>query len=116
MDQRIHADSDAEVANAPCRVEIDVARSRTLGHMKADLQTLAEKTGFTQTGRTNEVSALCEKFARAWPEAVRCIQYGTSVEGRPMLALLASRCGALDAKTLKAHNVPLLMIQAGIHP
>ena len=84
--------------------------------MKTNLQTLAETSGFTQTGRTDEVAALCEQFARTWPDAVRRIEYGTSVEGRPMLALLASRSGALDPRDLKARNVPLLMIQAGIHP
>jgi zinc carboxypeptidase len=82
----------------------------------ASLQTVAEKSGFTQTGRTDEVSALCVQFAKTWPEAVRCIQYGTSVEGRPMLALIASRAGTLDATELRSRKVPILMIQGGIHP
>jgi hypothetical protein len=84
--------------------------------MKNTLQTLAETSGFTQTGRTDEVAALCEQFVQRWPDAVRRIEYGTSVEGRPMLALIASRTGALDPKELQARKVPVLMIQAGIHP
>ena len=84
--------------------------------MKNTLQTLAETSGFTQTGRTDEVAALCEQFVQTWPDAVRRVQYGTSVEGRPMLALIASRTGALDPKELRARKVPVLMIQAGIHP
>jgi hypothetical protein len=84
--------------------------------MKTELLTLAEKSGFTQTGRTDEVAALCASFAQTWPEAVRCLEYGTSVEGRPMLALAASRCGTLDPKELRARNVPVLMVQGGIHP
>jgi murein tripeptide amidase MpaA len=84
--------------------------------MKSNLQTVAEISGFTQTGRTDEVAALCESFAQTWPEAVRRIEYGTSVEGRPMLALVASRTGALEPNELKARKVPVLMIQAGIHP
>jgi hypothetical protein len=84
--------------------------------MKNTLQTLAETSGFTQTGRTDEVAALCEQFVQTWPDAVRSIEYGTSVEGRPMLALIASRTGAFDPKELQARKVPVLMIQAGIHP
>jgi hypothetical protein len=84
--------------------------------MKTELLTLAEKSGFAQTGRTDEVAALGALFARTWPEAVRCFEYGTSVEGRPMLALAASRSGTLDPKELRARNVPVLMVQGGIHP
>src|SRR5687768_2967838 len=84
--------------------------------MKSELLTLAEKSGYTQTGRTDEVAALCARFAQTWPDAVRRIEYGTTVEGRPMLALVASRCGTLDPKELQARRVPVLMVQGGIHP
>jgi len=74
----------------------------------AHLTTVAEYSHFRATGRTGEVERLCESFAQEWPEAVRQIEFGRSAEGRPMLALLASRADP--------HKVPLLMIQAGIHP
>jgi Zinc carboxypeptidase len=73
-----------------------------------DLATVAEQSGFRSTGRTDEVERLCEAFALQWPDAVRRIEYGRSAEGRPMLALLISRADP--------HKVPVLMIQAGIHP
>ena len=73
-----------------------------------NLTTLAEESGFRRTGRIDEVERLCEAFTRAWPQAVRVLEFGRSAEGRPMLALLASRA---DPRT-----VPLLMLQAGIHP
>ncbi|TLY79396.1 MAG: peptidase M14 [Gammaproteobacteria bacterium] len=73
-----------------------------------NLTTLAEESGFRRTGRIDEVERLCEAFARAWPQTVRVLEFGRSAEGRPMLALLASRA---DPRT-----VPLLMLQAGIHP
>jgi hypothetical protein len=73
-----------------------------------NLITVAEQSGFCATGRTDEVERLCAAFAAKWPEAVRCIEFGRSAEGRPMLALLVSRA---DPKT-----VPLLMLQGGIHP
>ena len=73
-----------------------------------NLTTLAEESGFRSTGRSDEVERLCEAFTRAWPQAVRLLEFGRSAEGRPMLALLASHA---DPRT-----VPLLMLQAGIHP
>src|SRR6185437_14801549 len=74
-----------------------------------NLTTVAEESGFRTTGRTDEVAQLCAGLVQKWPEAVRCIEYGRSAEGRAMLALLI--CRAADPK-----KVPLLMIQGGIHP
>src|SRR5437016_7070697 len=73
-----------------------------------ELLTVAEKSRFHRTGRTDEVAHLCAAYAKAWPQHVRVLEFGRSAEGRPMLALLASRA---DPRT-----VPLLMLQAGIHP
>lgn len=72
------------------------------------LITLAEESGFTRTGRTDEVTRLCAAFAAEWPQAVRNIQFGHSAQGRPLQALLACRG---DPRT-----VPVLMLQGGIHP
>jgi hypothetical protein len=80
------------------------------------LLTLAERSGFRETGRTDEVERLSRRFAERWPDAVRSFEYGRSAEGRPLRALAASRCGALSAETLRARGVPVLLIQAGIHP
>ncbi len=80
------------------------------------LATIAELSNFKQTGRLAEVAVLCREFAVTWPEAVRSFEYGRSSEGRCMRALLASRSGALTAAELRARKIPVLMIQAGIHP
>ena len=72
------------------------------------LTTEAERSNFRNTGRTAEVRSLCEAFANEWPGTVRCIEYGRSAEGRPMLALLASKADP--------RKVPVLMLQGGIHP
>jgi hypothetical protein len=72
------------------------------------LTTIAEESGFQRTGRTDEVTRLCAAFAAAWPRAVRNLEFGRSAEGRPMRALLVCRN--------EPHQVPLLMLQAGIHP
>jgi hypothetical protein len=80
------------------------------------LLTLAERSEYKQTGRTDEVARLCDAFAREWPEAVRVIEYGRSAEGRPMLAMIVSRTGALTAQEIRRRSLPLLMLQGGIHP
>ncbi|MDB6090453.1 MAG: Peptidase [Gammaproteobacteria bacterium] len=72
------------------------------------LTTVAEESGFRRTGRIDEVERLCKAFALQWPDAVRCIEYGRSAEGRPMLALIVSLADP--------RKVPVLMIQGGIHP
>jgi hypothetical protein len=80
------------------------------------LVTLAEQSGFTQTGRIDEVDRLCAALPAAWPDGVRAFEYGQSAEGRPLRALLASRSGAWVAEDLHDRRIPILMIQAGIHP
>jgi hypothetical protein len=75
---------------------------------RESLTTIAEQSGFRNTGRTDEVERLCQAFANTWPDAVRIIEFGRSAEGRTMLALAVSRA---DPK-----KVPVLMLQAGIHP
>ena len=76
--------------------------------MDKDLTTIAEQSSFRATGRADEVERLCEAFAREWPETVRSLEFGRSAEGRPMLALVVSKADP--------HEVPVLMLQGGIHP
>ena len=80
------------------------------------LTTLAERSVYRETGRTDEVERLSEAFARTWPDAVRSYEYGRSAEGRPMRALIVTRAGPLSPDELQRRGVPLLMIQGGIHP
>ena len=80
------------------------------------LGTLAEQSGYRQTGRIDEVERLCAAFASTWPDAVRSFAYGHSAEGRLLRALIVSRTGALGAAEIRKRKVPLVMIQGGIHP
>ena len=81
----------------------------------AALTTVAERSGFRSTGRYDEVAALCAAFAVRHPDAVRCIDFGTTPEGRPMKALVASRSGALAPEAARARGLPVLLVQGGIH-
>lgn len=85
--------------------------------LRADvgLTTVAERSGFTRTGRYDEVIALCAAFAQRYPDAVHCIDFGTTPEGRPMKALVASRSGALTPADAHARGLPVLLVQGGIH-
>ena len=79
------------------------------------LATEAERSGFLRTGRYEEVIALCDAFAARHPDSVRCIGFGTTPEGRPMKALVASRSGALTPEAARARGLPVLLVQGGIH-
>jgi hypothetical protein len=80
-----------------------------------DLMTVAERSGFVRTGRFDEVQRLCADFQRARPDNVRCVEFGRSPEGRPLLALVASSDGVLDPATARARNRPVVFMQGGIH-
>jgi hypothetical protein len=84
--------------------------------MNTTMLTLAELSNFRQTGRLDEVEALCAAFVARWPDAVHSFVYGRSAEGRPMRALLVTRKGARTAQAVRQNGIPLLMLQGGIHP
>ncbi len=87
------------------------------------LSTQAERSQFAQTGRYEEVIRLCHDFQQTWPKAVRCVEFGKTPEGRPMLALIASlndRLGGapgskLTPAAVQRAKLPVLLVQGGIH-
>lgn len=80
-----------------------------------ELTTVSERSGFKRTGRYDEVIALCDAFARAYPDAVRCETFGTTPEGRPMKLLVVSRSGAGTPAQARERGLPVLLVQGGIH-
>jgi len=86
--------------------------------MTADqtLLTTAERSDFVHTARYDEAERLCAAYAARWPEAACCFDFGTTPEGRTLRALVVTRSGSLDAKALRANQVPVLAWQGGIHP
>lgn len=79
------------------------------------LVTVSERSGFTKTGHYDEVIALCDAFAAAYPRQVRCTDFGTTPEGRPMKALVVSGSGAFTPDAARAAGLPVLLVQGGIH-
>ncbi|HVH32584.1 MAG TPA: M14 family zinc carboxypeptidase [Tahibacter sp.] len=80
-----------------------------------NLRTVAEQSGFKRTGRYDEVIDLCARFAKAWPDAVRCDEFGRTPEGRPMLALVATTSGARTPEAAHEQGIPVSLFQGGIH-
>ena len=81
----------------------------------AGLQTIAEQSKFLHTGRYAETERLCKAYANAWRDAVRCVEFGRTPEERPMVALVASRSGALTPEEARRRDLPVLLLQGGIH-
>ena len=79
------------------------------------LTTVAERSGFARTGRYDEVIALCDAFQQRYPKTVRCFDFGTTPEGRPMKAMAVSESGKLDPAAARAAGLPVLLLQGGIH-
>ena len=80
-----------------------------------NLTTVAERSGFTETGRLDEVQALCAAFPRAFPGKVKCEPFGTTPLGRPMLVFVASADGTFAPEVAQKKNRPVLFLQGGIH-
>ena len=81
----------------------------------ASLRTVAEQSGNKRTGRYDEIERLCPAYQQAWPKQVRCFEFGRTPEGRPMLALVASADGVLDAASAQRAQRPIVLMQGGIH-
>jgi hypothetical protein len=86
-----------------------------LAHAAPDLVTVSERSGFTATGRYDEVIALCSAFQQAYPRQVKCFQFGTTPEGRPMLALAVNGNGVFTPQAAARAKLPVTLIQGGIH-
>jgi hypothetical protein len=91
------------------------ARAATTSATQTALETVAEQSKFLRTGHYDEVQRLCGAYARTWPDLVKCVEFGRTPEGRPMLALVASRSGALDPKEARRRGLPVMLMQGGIH-
>ena len=75
----------------------------------------AEKTQFRETGTYAEVQAFCRAMRQQHPHAVRCLQFGQSAEGRPLLAMVVSQSGVLDAPRVRQRQLPVTLVIGGTH-
>ena len=80
-----------------------------------DLRTTAERTGFAETGRYEEVERICRGLERRFPGKARCVAFGRTPAGRTMRALVLSGDGVLDPAAARARRRPVLLAQGAIH-
>lgn len=69
-----------------------------------ELTTIAEKSGWKQTGRADEVERLCHDFQKTYPSRVKCTALGKTPEGRTVWIV-----------TVGKPSDPVVWVQAGIH-
>jgi Zinc carboxypeptidase len=74
-----------------------------------------EKSGFVRTGRYAEAVTFCERLAKASPDKARVIRFGTSPQGRPLIALLLTGDKSFTPQKAAASPRPLIIINNGIH-
>ncbi|HEY1042315.1 MAG TPA: M14 family metallopeptidase, partial [Telluria sp.] len=86
-----------------------------VAHSATALTTISETSGFTRTGRYDEVLRLCESFQAAYPRQVKCFEFGRTPEGRPMMALAVNNGGALTPLAAIKRGLPVVFMQGGIH-
>src|SRR5262245_55260372 len=85
------------------------------GLLAAPLETIAERSRYVQTGRYDEVTQICRTAAELHPGKARCESFGTTPEGRPMLALVLAEDGGLSPEDARAKGRPVVLAQGGIH-
>jgi len=80
-----------------------------------DLRTTAEKTAFERTGRHEEAVRLCRDLERTFPRRARCFSFGTTPEGRELVALAASADGVTRPLAARTKGRPVVLFQGAIH-
>jgi hypothetical protein len=80
-----------------------------------DWQTSAEKSGFATTPNYDETRTYLERLAKAAPGRIHLEHFGTTAQGRPMMSVIASGSGLFTPEAARAAQVPVVLVQAGIH-
>jgi murein tripeptide amidase MpaA len=80
-----------------------------------DWQTPAEKSGFTTTPNYDDALAYLQRLAKAAPDRIHLERFGTTAEGRPMMLVVASGGGLFTPEAARTKQVPVILVQAGIH-
>lgn len=80
----------------------------------AGWRTVAEKTGFSETGDYEEAVEFHRRLAAA-SRFARLVEIGQSSEGRPLYVLIASRDRAFTPAAARRAGKPVVLLQNGIH-
>jgi Zinc carboxypeptidase len=80
-----------------------------------DWQTPAEMSGFATTPNYDDTLAWLKRLANAAPGRIHLERFGTTGQGRAMMAVVASGSGLFTPEAARAAQLPVVLVQAGIH-
>ena len=78
--------------------------------------TPAEASHFRTTPSYADTLAYLQRLQQAAPGVIHLQTFGTTPEGRPMVAVIASGDGTFDPAAARKAGKPVVLVQAGIHP
>jgi len=78
--------------------------------------TPAEAAQFRTTPNYADTLTYLQRLQQAAPGVIRLATFGTTPEGRPMTAVIASGDGTFDPVAARKAGKPVVLVQAGIHP
>ena len=81
-----------------------------------DWTTPVEQSNFRTTPSYADTLAYLERLQKAAPGQIRLDTFGVSPEGRPMVAVIANRNGIFTPDGAHTAKLPIVLVQAGIHP
>ena len=82
----------------------------------ADWTTPAEAVGFRTTPSYADTLAYLKRLESAAPGKIQLQTFGVSPQGRPMIAVIANADGIFTPGGARAAKLPVVLVQAGIHP
>jgi hypothetical protein len=85
-------------------------------HAKDAWTTPAEASGFRTTPSYADTLAYLRRVVDASHGQVSMQPFGTTPEGRPMMAVVAAKDGDMTPEKARAAGKPIVLLQAGIHP
>ncbi|MDR2084276.1 MAG: M14 family metallopeptidase [Bacteroidales bacterium] len=80
-----------------------------------DLETVFEKTNYTETASYDEVMNLCNRLSSAYKE-INYTSIGKTLQNREIPLLILDKDGLTDPKIIKRKGKLIVMINACIHP
>ncbi len=81
-----------------------------------DWTTPAEAAKFRSTPSYADTLAYLQRLAVAAPDKIHLETFGITPEGRPMTVVIASGSGVFTPQAARAARLPVVLVQAGIHP
>ncbi|HEU4670317.1 MAG TPA: M14 family metallopeptidase [Dyella sp.] len=87
-----------------------------LGAHATDWTTPAEAAHFRTTPSYADTLGYLRRLQQAAPDKLKLVTFGTTPEGRPMTAVIASGDGSFDPAAARAAHKAVVLLQAGIHP